>query len=260
MNATVAVQMTGADILKLRKKRGTLIWALVLALAPLVIFFAVKAIQHSSNPIKYGPAGGESAYGDGLRLLGLFFGPLAAILIGVEAGTGDAAAGVFRDLAVTGRSRVQLFFSRVPAALALCWTVMTVGYVLLLLGTFAFASNLPTPEAGLLVEGLGFTLLATGVLCVVAVGFASLTTSKPASITALIGWQLVASPLIASIGSLGSLRDGVLSQALVHFVPVHVGDGNATVAMSGATATIVLAAWLALFLALGAWRTQTMDA
>jgi len=260
VNATVAAQMTGADLLKLRKKRGTLIWALVLALAPLVIFFAVKAIQHSSNPVKYGPAGGESSYSDGLRLLGLFFGPLAAILIGVEAGTGDVAAGVFRDLVVTGRSRVELFFSRVPAALALCWTVMTVGYVLLLAGTFAFASNLPTPEAGLLLEGLGFTLLATGVLCVVAVGFASLTTSKPASITALIGWQLVASPLIASIGSLGSLRDGVLSQALVHFVPVHVGDRNATVAMSGATATIVLAAWLAVFLALGAWRTRTMDA
>jgi ABC-type transport system involved in multi-copper enzyme maturation permease subunit len=260
MNATIAAQMTGADFLKLRKKRGTLIWALVLALAPLIIFFTVKAIQHSSNPVKYGPAGGESSFSDGLRLLGLFFGPLAAILIGVEAGTGDVAAGVFRDLVVTGRSRLQLFLTRVPAALALCWSVMAVGYVLLLAGTFIFASNLPTPSASLLLEGLGFTLLATGVLCVVAVGFASLTTSKPASITALIGWQLVASPLIASIGSLGSARDGVLSQALFHFIPVHVGDRGATVAMSGATATAVLAAWLALFLALGAWRTRTMDA
>ena len=33
MNATIAAQMTSADFLKLRKKRGTLIWALVLALA-----------------------------------------------------------------------------------------------------------------------------------------------------------------------------------------------------------------------------------
>ena len=189
----------------------------------------------------------------------LFFGPLAAILIGVEAGTGDVSAGVFRDLVVTGRSRVALFSSRVPAALALCWTVMPLATCCC---CWARSPSPPTcpPPAGLLVEGLGFILLATGVLCVVAVGFASLTASKPASIMALIGWQLVASPLIASIGSLGSLRDGVLSQALVHFGPVHVGDGNATVAMSGATATIVLAAWLALFLALGAWRTQTMDA
>src|ERR1700730_625113 len=260
MNATIAAQRTSADFLKLRKKRGTLIWALVLALAPLIVFFTVKAIQHSSNPLKYGPAGGEGSYSDGLRLLGLFFGPLAAILIGVEAGTGDAAAGVFRDLVVTGRSRLELFLTRVPAALALCWSVMTVGYLLLMAGTFIFASNLPIPDATLLLEGFAFTLLATGVVCVVAVGFASLTTSKPASITALIGWQLVASPLIANIGSLGSVRDGVLSQALVHFIPVHVGDRNATVAMSGATATVVLLAWLALILSLGAWRTRTMDA
>ena len=70
-------------------------------------------------------------------------------------------------------------------------------------GTFVFASNLPTPSASLLLEGLGFTLLATGVVCVVPVGFAALTSSKPAAIIALIGWQVVASPLIASISSLG---------------------------------------------------------
>jgi ABC-type transport system involved in multi-copper enzyme maturation permease subunit len=260
MNATVATQMTGADFLKLRKKRGMLIWALVLALAPLVVFFAVKAIQHSSNPVKYSPAGGEPGFSDGLRLIGLFFGPLAAILIGVEAGTGDVAAGVFRDLVVTGRSRVQLFWARVPAALALCWIVIGSGFVLLVAGTFVFAGNLPTPSGSLIAEGLGFALLATGVVCVIAVGFGSLTASRPASITALIGWQLVASPLIASISSLGSARDWVLSQAIVHFSPVHVGARGDTVSMAGATATIVLIVWLALFLALGSWRTRTMDA
>lgn len=256
----IAVQMFGADVLKVRKRRGTLIWVLVLALLPVIILFTVKAIQHSSNPVKYEPAGGTSGFTDGVRLLALFFGPLAAILIGVEAGTGDASAGVFRDLVVTGRSRLALFASRVPAALAVCWSVIVIGYGLVLLGTYAFASNLPTPDASLVLNGLGFALLATGVVCTVAVGFASLTTSKPAAITALIGWQLVASPLIASIGSLGTARDAVLSQALVHFSPVHVGDRGASVTMSQGTALLVLVLWLGIFLALGAWRTRTMDA
>jgi len=255
----IALRMFDADLLKLRKKRGTLIWVIVLALAPVIVLFAVKAIQHSSNPVKYGPAGGTSGFTDGVRLLCLFFGPLAAVLIGVEAGTGDSSAGVFRDLVVTGRSRLALFASRVPAALAVCWTVMIVGYGLVLLGSFAFASNLPTPDSALILNGLGFTLLATGVVCVVAVGFASLTTSKPAAITALIGWQLVASPLIANISSLGKGRDAILSQAIVHFSPVHVGDRGASVTMGQGTALLVLAAWLAVFLALGAWRTRTMD-
>lgn len=260
--SAIAVRMFDADLLKLRKKRGTLIWALVLALLPVIVLFAVKAIQHSSNALKYEPAGGTHGFTDGLRLLYLFFGPLAAILIGVEAGTGDASAGVFRDLIVTGRSRLALFASRVPAALAVCWSVTITGYALVLLGTFAFASNLPTPDAALVLNGLGFTVLSTGVVCAVAVGFASLTTSKPAAITVLIAWQLVASPLIANISSLGSGRDGVLSQALAHFSPVHVGGGGrgATVAMSQGTGLVVVFAWLALFLALGAWRTRTMDA
>lgn len=258
MNATVAAQMTSADLLKLRKKRSTLIWALVLALAPVIVYFTVKAIQHSSNPLQHGPAGGTESFTDGLRVIALLFCPLAAILIGVEAGTGDVSVGVFRDLVVTGRSRVELFFSRVPAALALCWMVIVTSYLLLVAGTFIFASNLPTPSSALLLEGLGFMLLATGVVCVVSVGFSALTGSKPASITALIGWQLVASPLIASISSLGSIRDWVLSEALVHFGPVR--DRGANVVMSGGTAAVVLVVWLALFLALGAWRTRTMDA
>ena len=255
----IALRMFDADLLKLRKKRGTLIWVVVLALAPVIVLFTVKAIQHSSNAVKYEPAGGTPGFTDGLRLLCLLFGPLAAVLVGVEAGTGDSSAGVFRDLVVTGRSRLALFASRVPAALAVCWAVTILGYGLVLLGSFAFASNLPTPDLALVLNGLGFTVLATGAVCVVAVGFASLTTSKPAAITALIGWQLVASPLIANISSLGKGRDVVLSQAIVHFSPVHVGDRGASVTMGQGTALLVLAAWLAVFLALGAWRTRTMD-
>jgi ABC-type transport system involved in multi-copper enzyme maturation permease subunit len=260
MNTTIALQMVGADFLKLRKKRGTLIWALVLAIAPLLIFFVVKALQHSSNPHKYGPAGGISGFTDTVRIAALFFGPLAAVLIGVEAGAGDSSAGVFRDLVVTGRSRLALFASRVPAALGMCWLVMLAAYVLLIAGAFIFASGLATPDASLIVNGLAFTLMSTGVVCVVAVGLASLTNSKAAAITALIGWQLVASPLIANITSLGSARKGILSQALAHFSPVRIGDRGGSVTMSEIVALVVVAIWMGLFMAFGAWRTRTMDA
>jgi ABC-type transport system involved in multi-copper enzyme maturation permease subunit len=259
----LAARMFGADFLKLRKKRGILIWALVLVLGPVLVFFAVTAIQHASNPQRYGPAGGVSNFHDGLRVIALLFGPLAALLIGVEAGTGDASAGVFRDLVVTGRSRVALFASRVPAALAMCFAMMGAAYALLLLGTFVFAGGLPTPDGSLILNGLGFMLLSTGMLCAVAVGFAALTTSKPGAIIALIAWQIVASPVLANIESLGSARKGLLSQAVAHYSPIHLpesGRHGVTVTMSGGVAFIVLVAWLAVFLALGAWRTSRMDA
>jgi ABC-type transport system involved in multi-copper enzyme maturation permease subunit len=258
----LALRMTGADFLKLRKKRGTLIWALVLALGPLLAFFVVRAIQHSSDPSKYAPAGGIGCYPDALRLLAVFFGPLAAILIGAVAGAGDVASGVFRDLVATGRSRLALFASRLPAALGLCWLVSATGYVLLIAGTFVFASGSPTPSAHLLLEGLGFTLLYTGAICLVAVGFASLTALRTVALTVLIGWQLVASPILANIGSLGNSREAILSQALVHFSPVDLGGGmhGTTVSMSALTALIVLVVWIGALTSLGAWRTVTIDA
>jgi ABC-type transport system involved in multi-copper enzyme maturation permease subunit len=268
MSATIAVRMVGADFLKLRKKMGTLIWALVLTLAPLLIYFIVSAAQHSSNAAEHGPAGGVHGFTNALPALAAFFGPLAAILIGADAGAADASAGVFRDLVVTGRSRIALFASRLPAAIGLTWLVSLAGYVLLVAGTFAFASGSPTPNASLLLNGFGFTLLSTGVVCAVAVGFASLTTSRPASLVALIGWQLIASTIIANISSLGSSRELVLREAIAHFSPVsldgggghHGPRGSGLVSMSTGTALIVMVGWLVVFLALGAWRTRTMDA
>jgi ABC-type transport system involved in multi-copper enzyme maturation permease subunit len=261
MSSTIAVRMIGADFLKLRKRRGTLIWALVLTLAPLLIYFIVRAAQHSSSPGSHSPAGGVGGYTDALRVLAMFFGPLAAIMIGTDAGAGDLAAGVFRDLVVTGRSRVALFASRVPAALGLCWLVVVFGYLLAILGTYVFASGTPDPSGALIANGLAFSLLSTGVVCVVAVGFASLTGSRPAALTVLIGWQLVASPVLANIGSLGSSRKLLLSQATDHFSPIGLqGDRGSAVTMGSGMGIAVMLVWLLVFLVLGAWRTRTVDA
>lgn len=259
MNLQVVVQMVAADLLKIRKRIGNLVVALLLACGPLVIFFVVRAAQHSSNSAQHPPAGGVGGFSDSIRLLAIFFGPLAAILIGVDAGAGDASAGVFRDLVATGRSRLALFASRVPAALALTWLVAVGGFALTLLGTFVFAAGVPTPDAALIMKAFGFVLLAVGIVCAVAVGLASLLTSRPAALTTFIGWQLVASPIIASISSLGDARWIVLTQAIAHFSPVHI-DGSRAVRMPESTAIAVLAVWLAIALALGAWRTRTMDA
>jgi hypothetical protein len=260
-SVTVAAQMFGADFLKLRRKRWLVWLSLFLTLGVLLIIYVVVVIQHASSPAEHGPAGGVKNFRDGLRVLTLFFGPLAAILIGVEAGTGDASGGVFRDLVVTGRSRVALFATRVPAALAFCWSVVLAGFVFLLICTFVFASSLPTPDTSLIFNSLGFALLSTGVLCVIAVGLASLTTSRPGALATFIAWQIIASPLLANISSLGSVRKGILSQAIVHFSPVSAeGKHGATVAMPQGTALVVLLGWIVVFLALGAWHTRTMDA
>jgi hypothetical protein len=258
-NVTVARQMVGAELLRLRKKRGFMALVVAAVVAPLVVWTGYQVIEHASNPGAYGPAGGLEHFGRMLSLLGVFMGPVAAVLIGAEAGAGDLAAGVFRDNVLTGRSRMALFLARVPAALAVTFTVIAIGLAFGVAVTFAFAGGLPTPSGSLILESAAWLALANGVVCVIAIGVASLTGSRPGTITALIGWELVLSPLLVESTSLGSARHGLLDGVLLFLKPGPV-SGAPVITMSVAVAVAVTALWAAVLPALGAWRTQTRDA
>ena len=255
---TVTRQMIGADLLRLRKKRGFMALVLAVVLAPLVIWTGYQVIEHASNPAAYGPAGGLDHFGKMLSLLGVFMGPVAAVLIGAEAGAGDLAAGVFRDNVLTGRSRMALFLARIPAALAVTFAVIGIGYAFGLAVTFGFAGGLATPSLSVVLEGALWLALANGVVCVIAVGLACLTGSRPGTITALIGWELILSPMLVQSSSLGSARNGLLDGVLLFLKPGPVQGPVLTMAVAVAVAVTML--WAAVLPALGAWRMQTRDA
>jgi ABC-type transport system involved in multi-copper enzyme maturation permease subunit len=256
---TVTRQMIGADLLRLRKKRGFMALVLAVVLAPLVIWTGYQVIEHASNPAAYGPAGGLDHFGKMLSLLGVFMGPVAAVLIGAEAGAGDLAAGVFRDNVLTGRSRMALFLSRIPAALAVTFAVIGIGYAFGLAVTFGFAGGLGTPSLSVVLEGALWLALANGVVCVIAVGLACLTGSRPGTITALIGWELILSPMLVQSTSLGSARNGLLDGVLLFLKPGPL-TGPPGIPMTVAVAVVVMLGWLLVLPAAGAWRMRTRDA
>lgn len=259
LDLAVAKQMTGAELLRLRKKRGLIALALVAVLAPIVISVGYDVVKHASDPAHYAPGGGLNTFGRLLDLLGVFMGPVAAILIGTEAGAGDLAAGVFRDDVLTGRSRVALFLSRVPAAIAVTLTIVAIGFAVGLACVFGFADGLPTPDGSLILESLAWLALANSVVCVIAIGVASLTGSRPGTITALIAWELVLSPLIVEASSLGSLRRGLLDSVLLFLKP-GPATGSPVIPMPVVVAIVVASLWLLAAAAAGAWRMQTRDA
>ena len=259
LNVTVARQMIGAEFLRLRKKRGVMALALAAVLAPLVVWTGYQVIEHASNAAQYGPAGGLDHFGKMLNLLGVFMGPVAAVLIGAEAGAGDLAAGVFRDNVLTGRSRLALFLTRIPAALAVTFAITGLALAFGLAVTFGFAGGLPTPSLSVVLESAAWLALANGLVCVIAIGVASLSGSRPGTITALIGWELVLSPLLVQSTSLGSARRGLLDGVLLFLKPGPIG-GAPEILMPVAVAVIVLVAWVLVLPALGAWRMQTRDA
>jgi ABC-type transport system involved in multi-copper enzyme maturation permease subunit len=258
MNASVATRMIAAEVLKLRRNRGVMAFAVFLTVGVVILFFGVSAIEHASDPVKNRPAGGLPGFRDGVRAMGLFFGMLAAILIGAEAGTSDRASGVFRDLVVTGRSRLALFAVRVPAAIIVSLALSAAAYALILIGTFVFAASEPTPDLSLILQAAGWIALADIAVTTLAVGVGSLTGSRAGTLTGVIGWQAIATNLLLNIGFLGSARDGLLTAALTQLIPVP--DARATVTMSAGVAVVVVCGWLLVPAALGAWRTRTQDA
>lgn len=259
MSRGVARELITVELPMLRKKRSSIAVALVFALGPLAIFFVSKALQHAGNPLTSRPAGGLEGFVGAVNVLGLILGPLAAVLIGVQAGVADIDAGVFRDLVATGRARRVLFAVRIPAAIAVLVPILAISFAVILLGTFTLADGVPTPGPGLILRSFAFVLLANVAVTVVAVGLASLTMSQPVTLTVLIGWQLIASRLILSAKPLGSARDGLLIAALQNLDPATLDRGRPEVTMPISIAVAVLLTWALAFTAAGAWRTTTAD-
>jgi hypothetical protein len=249
--------MIAAEILKLRRNRGLMAFALLLSVGVIVLFFGYNAVEHASAPATYGPAGGTHRFARAVGVLGLWFGTLTAILIGGEAGTADIASGVFRDLVATGRSRLQLFAVRLPGAVMVTLAFTMSAFLLAVAATFVFADGAATPSLGLILQSAGWIALANAVVAGFAVGVGSLTGSRALTLTAVIGWSTVATQLLLNLGSLGSARDGLLAAALNQLIPV---DRPLQITMATGVAVAVVVVWALVPAAVGAWRTATRDA
>jgi ABC-2 family transporter protein len=267
-------RLVSAEYLKLRKRRGLVISALALTVVPMLIAYAVILAQD-------GTAGGMENFTGSMSVLTLLS-VVAAILVGATLGTGDTGAGVFRELVVTGCSRSALFAARVPAGLALLLPIVGVAFAITATAAIVFAGSLEVTGSGpvehlghapahgvidyrapsgiLLAQSAGWLALVVALSFALALGISSLLGSRGTSIGILLGWWLVATPMLMNLESLGSAREGLAVVALDGLAPAALFEGDPTVPMSRAAGAGVLLAWAAVPLALGAWRTCTRDA
>jgi ABC-type transport system involved in multi-copper enzyme maturation permease subunit len=254
-----SARLVTAEFLKVRKRRGLVISTLALTVLPMIIAYVVLTILHAADPAKHGPAGGAQNFADSMNFLAGLTG-VAAILVGATVGTGDVGAGVFRELVVTGRSRLALFWARVPAGFGLLLLLVGAAFAITATSSTVLAGSLELPSGSLLLHSAGWLALVTALSFALALGISSLLGSRGTSIGILLGWWLVVMPLLLNIGSLGVVREGLLYAAAQRFEPSAVVGDAALVPMSPAAAIVVLLAWTVVPLALGAWRTFTRDA
>jgi hypothetical protein len=252
-------RLVGAEFLKLRKRRGLVLSAIALTVVPMIIAYSVLLVLHAADAAKHGPAGGLENLSGSMEILSQLS-VVVAILVGSTLGAGDLGSGVFRELVVTGRSRLALFAARVPAGLGLAFVVVGAAFVVTATASTVFAGSSQVPAAGLLVSSAAWLALVTGLAMVLALGVSSVVGSRGTTIGIVLGWQIIVMPLVLQIGALGSLRGGLAGAATERLEPAGLFEGGATVPMSLAAALAVIAAWTVIPLAVGAWRTCTRDA
>jgi hypothetical protein len=255
-------RLVRAEVLKLRKRRGLVAITACLTVGAAIVTYGILAILNWANPAHHGPAGGVTNLGHGLFVLGIL-GAVAATIVGATAGAGDLNAGVFRELVVTGRSRRALFRARIPGGLAFLLSFEAVAYALGAVATVVFAGSLPTPSTGLLASAGAWLLLSSAFWFALALGVASLVGSRSMTIGGLLAFRLAVSPIVLSIGPLGAAREAVPGAALERLAPHAVREFTrqaTAIPMSVGIAELVLVAWVAAALAVGAWRTLTRDA
>jgi ABC-type transport system involved in multi-copper enzyme maturation permease subunit len=248
------MRLIRAELLKLRKRRGLVAAAALLTIAPVAIAYTVLSILHASNPDKNAPAGGIDNFTGSIELL-TQIGVVAAILIGATAGAGDRGAGVFRELVVTGRSRLVLFAARVPGGLALLLPLVAVSFTIAAVAAVTLRGDGQSPVGGATIaETAGWVALVIFTAYALALGVSSAFGSRGTAIAILLGWQLAAAPILLATGRL----DDVLPNAAL--VALEPAEEAQLVTTSAPTAIAILVLWTFVPLAAGAWRTRTADA
>ena len=262
MSVLPGPRLISAEILKLRKRRGLMIACGLMTIGIIVVVNTVLIVLHAVNPDHHGPAGGFSNLGGASGALSLL-GSVAAVLVGATTGAGDLNAGVFRELVVTGRSRVALFLARIPGGLAVLWTFIIVAFVITAIISAAFAGSEAAPSLALIVKGGLWLLLDTGFWFVLSLGVASLVGSRSTTIGVLLAFRLAVIPILTQFGFLGASREALPGPAVERLAPARLANDvrhSADLHMVLGTAVLVTVLWTVISLAAGAWRTRTRDA
>jgi hypothetical protein len=252
-----------AERIKLTRRMGLMIASALLTVGAVVLTYIILLSLHASDATRHPPAGGFNHFHNLSEVL-IRIGAIAAILIGATAGAGDLGAGMFRNLVVTGRSRLALFLARIPGGLMVLWPLIAIAYLIICVGAVAFAGGLDTPGVGLMITtGLWVELGAT-LMFLLGLGLGSLVGSRSTSISILVAVDLIVTPILINLSGFTWLRQLFPTVALQRLEPVALiqrGDFARNVrTIAPGAAIAVLVVWGAIAIGVGAWRTMTRDA
>ena len=220
------MRLVSAEFLKLYKRTGIVLCALGLTMGPALILMLVTEGDADS--------GGMRAFADQIGIVAVLS-LVGGILVGATLGTSDISSGVFRDLVVTGRSRLDLYTARVPAGLVLVLVAAAGGFAIVVATAHASAGSSPAtfdslgtlaPATGIVVKSGLWLALVTVVGFLLAFGVSSLVGTASGSIAILLGLWLGVTPLLQGLAPDSWLVDSLVISGLDRLMPSRSDDGR----------------------------------
>lgn len=252
--------MIAAQILSLTRRRVLMGSAAILPLVTVLIVIVIRVLLHSNSPVQHERAGGGAGYDATLQGVNGIVG-LIAVVLGATVGSCDAFSGVIRDLISTGRSRTRLVLERLPAPVLVAVASSALGLLASLAAGAIVSGDQALPSLGAIARDLAGLALVTSTLAVIACGIASLIGSRGITIGVILGWLLLGeTALTFALKAFSEGSQGVLLSAAQTRVQDAITGGPQTApAISLALAISALAAWVAVSVGLGAFRTARKE-
>jgi ABC-type transport system involved in multi-copper enzyme maturation permease subunit len=246
-----APALIGADLLKLRRRRGLLALAVGLTAGAVLLLLVGVALRHAVDSTS---GAGLGSFSHAVDVLGLLL-AVVAPLLGATVGAGDAEAGVLGELVATGRPRLALYLARVPAMVAACAAIALLGVLVAAAGSALLLSSEPQPGGTAIARDAGAAVAFA--LCggAIGIGAGAIAASRGIVVVIAAVGQLVVAQILAQVSWLGAARDLLPTAA---FGQLEQFDGR-VVSMPTAVALAVLAIWSLAFLWAGALWTRMVE-
>jgi hypothetical protein len=242
------------ELLKLRRRRGLMAIALLLAVGSVSVVFTVNAIRHGATPLAVGPAGGIHNFENATDFLGMIAIVIAA-MIGVTAGAGDAELGVLRDSLATGRSRVTMFAARTAAAVTATLAIIAASLVVVDACSIALAGSAHVPSLSEMVQRNAAVLGFAASSAIVCAGIATFARSRGPVMASMIAFGVVISQILLNVSFLGAARDLL---PLASFQRM-AGDAIAGLSYSLPLAIAVAVGWAVAAALAGGWWARRVE-
>lgn len=246
------ITVARADLHRMLARRGLILASVLVPVAIALVLAAVLMFLHVRNPVEHPTVGGASFFSlvSIVAIISVVFGTVIGAIFGAE----DVANGTLRYILLTGFSRLQLFFTRIPVLAIVAIVVALPAFFLMLIGALILPHvGEPSVAASDVARPLLSLVLTVGIYALIAYGIGVAIRSTGGAIAVALGLNLIGINLFSLIAlAVPSVKPWLLDSALIR-----VSDGGDT---SIAIAIVALIVWPGVFLAIGLVRALRTEA